>query len=188
MHPGTYILGTWLAAREFADDTHAFQISIRIAGVDAPEGAHFGRPSQPHSAEALEWLQSKILNRYVRAHVYKRDQYDRTVATVYLRRFFFFRTDVGFEMLRQGLATTYEAKTGAEFGGEAMETKYKAAEAEAKRKNIGMWRGLGGKTKGRLGRGTTRPPKPPSKQPFETPREFKERMRDLDKAEKGQPR
>jgi endonuclease YncB( thermonuclease family) len=57
-------------------------------------------------------------------------------------------------MLKNGLATTYEAKTGAEFGG--LEAKYKAAEAKAKAKKRGMW---SGKT-----------------EHFESPRDFKTRM------------
>lgn len=158
------------------------QITIRLAGVDAPEGAHFGRPAQPYSFEALQWLQSRLLHRYVRVHIYRRDQYERVVGTVYVRRWLFFRTDVGLEMLHRGLATSYEAKSGAEFGGEAMEEKYLAAEAEAKKKNLGLWSALGGKNKTWFGLGTT---KQPTKQPFETPREFKDRMREADRAEKG---
>ncbi|KAI1329574.1 hypothetical protein F5Y16DRAFT_89348 [Xylariaceae sp. FL0255] len=113
-------------------------IPIRLAGIDAPEGAHFGRPAQPFSSEALTWLTDYIIGRRVRAKIYKRDQYDRIVATVFVRRFLI-RRDVGLEMLKKGLATTYEAKTGAEFGG--LEQKYKAAEAKAKRKKRGMWSG-----------------------------------------------
>ena len=112
------------------------QIPIRIAGVDAPEGAHFGRPAQPYASESLAWLTNYILGRRVRAKIYRRDQYDRVVATVFVRRFLV-RRDVGLEMLKMGLATTYEAKTGAEFGG--LEAKYKAAEAEAKARKLGMW-------------------------------------------------
>ncbi|CAJ2502003.1 Uu.00g048560.m01.CDS01 [Anthostomella pinea] len=113
-------------------------IPIRLAGVDAPEGAHFGRPAQPFSTDALAWLSSYILGRRVRAKIYKRDQYDRIVATVFVRRFLI-RRDVGLEMLKRGLATTYEAKTGAEFGG--LEEKYKAAQAKAKDKKRGIWGG-----------------------------------------------
>lgn len=40
-------------------------------------------------------------------------------------------------MLKRGLATTYEAKSGVEFGGR--EKAYKAAEAKAKAKKVGMW-------------------------------------------------
>ncbi|KAK7431138.1 putative endonuclease lcl3 [Neonectria magnoliae] len=111
-------------------------ISIRIAGVDAPELAHFGKPAQPYAEEAHKWLTSYILNRNVRAYVYKRDQFDRIVATVYVRRFLF-RKNVGLELVKLGLATTYEAKVGAEFGG--LKKVYEKAEAKAKRKRKGMW-------------------------------------------------
>ncbi|KAH8676002.1 hypothetical protein BX600DRAFT_508188 [Xylariales sp. PMI_506] len=134
-------------------DLRGKTIPIRIAGIDAPEGAHFGRPAQPFAAEALRWLADYIQGRRVRAKVYKRDQYDRIVATVFVRRFLL-RKDVGLEMLKRGLATTYEAKSGAEFGG--LEAKYKAAEARAKAKKRGIWGG-----------------DPAS---FESPREYKTRM------------
>lgn len=114
------------------------QIPIRIAGVDAPEGAHFGRPAQPFSDEALRWLSDYILHRNVRAYIYKRDHYNRIVATVYVRRFLL-RRNVGLEMVKRGLATTYEAKTGGEYGG--IRSVYEKAEAEAKRKRKGMWSG-----------------------------------------------
>jgi endonuclease YncB( thermonuclease family) len=74
----------------------------------------------------------------VRAYIYKRDQYDRVVATVYVRRFLF-RKDVGMEMLKAGMATVYEAKMGAEFGD--FEEKYRAIEERAKKKKLGMWSG-----------------------------------------------
>ena len=113
------------------------KVSIRIAGIDAPEGAHFGHPAQPYSKEALDWLTSYILHRRVRAFVYKKDQYDRAVATVYVRRWLV-RRDVGYRMLKLGLATVYEAKTGAEFG-PGLEEKYRRAEWWAKTKRKGLW-------------------------------------------------
>lgn len=112
------------------------QIHVRLAGIDAPEGAHFGKPAQPYSAEALEWLKSYIMNRRVRAYIYKRDQYERVVATVWVRRFLL-RKDVGKEMLKRGLATVYEAKMGAEYGD--FEQKYRGIEEVAKMKRRGMW-------------------------------------------------
>lgn len=78
------------------------------------------------------------MNRRVRAYIYKRDQYERVVATVFVRRFLF-RKDVGEEMLKAGLATVYEAKMGAEFGD--FEQKYRSAEEKAKGKKRGMWAG-----------------------------------------------
>ena len=142
-------------------DVSRIQIHVRLAGVDAPELAHFGRPEQAYSRDALEWLTSYILHRRVRAYVYKRDQYDRAVATVYVRRGLL-RRDVGLQMLKRGLATVYEAKTGAEFG--EVEEKYRRAEWWAKRKRKGMW----GAKKG----------------VFESPRDYKRRMGQADEGEK----
>jgi len=93
------------------------------------------------------------LHRKLRAYVYKRDQYDRAVATVYVRKWLL-RRDVGLQMLRMGWATVYEAKSGAEFG--HLEDKYRKAESWAKLKRKGMW---GGK-----------------KKDYESPRDYKSRM------------
>ncbi|PHH74490.1 hypothetical protein CDD82_4910 [Ophiocordyceps australis] len=127
-------------------------ISVRIAGVDAPEGAHFGRPSQPYAAEALEWLTQYIIGRNVRAYVYRCDQYDRAVASVYIWRYCI-RRDVGLEMIKRGLATVYEGTYGAEYGGR--KEVYLQAEAKAKKKRLGMWSG--------------------SAKRFESPRQYKTR-------------
>ncbi|PQE20181.1 putative endonuclease lcl3 protein [Rutstroemia sp. NJR-2017a BBW] len=131
----------WLPGRKILPekkDLKGKTIHVRLAGIDAPEGAHFGKVAQPFSAEALAWLKNYILDRRVRAYIYKRDQYDRVVATVYVRRFLF-RRDVGMEMLKAGMATVYEAKMGAEFGD--FEEKYRAIEEQAKKKKLGMWSG-----------------------------------------------
>lgn len=90
-------------------------------------------------------------------------------------------------MLKCGLATTYEAKSGAEFGSTEIEERYRLAEAEAKRKNLGLWSALKseGKGKGWFELGTM-DKKKGDKKAFETPGQFKARMRELDKAEKGE--
>jgi endonuclease YncB( thermonuclease family) len=85
--------------------------------------------------------------------VHRRDLYHRIVGTVYVRRGLF-RRDVGLEMLKKGLATTYEAKKGGDFGG--LQDVYDKAMAKAKKKRKGMW-----STK---------------KSEFESPREYKRRM------------
>lgn len=77
-----------------------------------------------------------ILDHRVRAYIHSRDQYNRVVATVYVRKFLL-RRDVGLQLLKQGLATTYEAKSGVEWGGK--EEVYKAAEAKARAKRLGIW-------------------------------------------------
>ncbi|EHA53878.1 putative endonuclease lcl3 [Pyricularia oryzae] len=151
--PGGRLAG-WSWLRSIPTERKALKgktIPVRIAGVDAPEAAHFGREAQPFSAEALEFLKSYILGRDVRTYIYRRDQYERVVGTVWVRRWLL-RKDVGLEMIKRGLATVYDAKIGAEFGG--LEEKYRAAEAKAKLKKLGMW-GAKGK--------------------FESPRDYKNR-------------
>ncbi len=144
------------------------QLSIRLAGVDAPEGAHFGRPAQPFAAEALSFLETYLRGARVRTFLHRRDQYERVVATAYVRKWpwFFLRRDVGLELLRRGLAVTYEGKTGAEFGGKRIEERYRAAEALARKKGKGMWEG-----------------EKKSEEVLETPGEFKKRMKALEAGE-----
>ncbi|KZF25893.1 SNase-domain-containing protein [Xylona heveae TC161] len=155
--PGGRLAGWgWMPGRRVPvkkEELKGKTIHIRLAGVDAPELSHFGKPAQPFSKQALDWLTSYISNRRVRAYIYKRDQYDRVVSTVYVRRWLL-RRDVGLEMLKRGLATVYEAKSGAEFG--KLEAKYRNAEWWAKKRRKGMWSA--------------------KKADFESPREFKTRM------------
>ncbi|KAK4458595.1 putative endonuclease LCL3 [Cladorrhinum samala] len=156
-------------------------IPIRIAGVDAPEGAHFGKQAQPGATEALEFLDNYLLNRRVRVYPYRRDQYDRIVASAHVRKppFFFPRKDVGLEMLKRGMAITYEAKFGAEFGGPKQEAKYRAAEVVARRKGKGMW-ALEKPAGGFLFFKSHKPPP----EPLETPMAYKKRMKALDEQQK----
>ncbi|KAF2013302.1 SNase-domain-containing protein [Aaosphaeria arxii CBS 175.79] len=147
-------------------------IHIRIAGVDAPELAHWGREAQPFSKEAYDWLTQYIHNRRVRAYIYRRDQYGRVVAQVFIRKWFV-QKDVGLEMLKQGLATVYEAKTGSEFG--KSEQIYRDAEQKAKANHVGMW-----SKPSLLGRLRGESAKAP-----ESPREYKSRHNAADKLKKG---
>lgn len=169
--PGGKLAGWGLLPWRRVQDIKKFKgktLPVRIAGVDAPERAHWGNPEQPYGNEALEWLRSTLLHRYVRVYPYSRDQYGRMVASVHLRRWLIFRSDVGYEMLKKGWATVYEAKTGSEFGGK--EEQYRAAEARAKQKKVGMWQepGMFGKLLGK-------------KETTESPREYKTRTAAHDK-------
>ena len=169
--PGGKLAGWGLLPWRRVQDIKKFKgktLPVRIAGVDAPERAHWGNPEQPYGNEALEWLRSTLLHRYVRVYPYSRDQYGRMVASVHLRRWLVFRSDVGYDMLKKGWATVYEAKTGSEFGGK--EEQYRAAEARAKQKKVGMWQepGMLGKLLGK-------------KETTESPREYKTRTAERDK-------
>ncbi|KAL3424798.1 nuclease domain containing protein [Phlyctema vagabunda] len=158
--PGGRLTGHgWMPGRKIPEkkvDLKGNTIHVRIAGVDAPEGAHFGKPAQPFSDEALTWLKNYVLNRRVRVYIYKRDQYERVVATVWVRRFLL-RKDVGLEMLKAGYATVYQANSGAEYG--EFEAKYRKVEEQAKKKRLGMWAGR--------------------RQDYESPRDYKLRTASL---------
>ncbi|CAO3595843.1 unnamed protein product [Absidia cylindrospora] len=119
--------------KELKDQT----IPIRIAGVDAPEGAHFGMPSQPYYAESKAHLTSMVLGRYVKVELLSRDQYSRIVGMAYIRRPPFYRKkNVSEEMLKYGCASIYVAK-GAQYAGQFK--RLEKAESRAKLLKKGIW-------------------------------------------------
>ncbi|KAI8889217.1 staphylococcal nuclease [Backusella circina FSU 941] len=92
-------------------------IAVRIAGVDAPEGAHFGMPAQLYSKEAKAFLTKMVLDRTVSVKLLSRDQYSRAVAMAYVRKPpFYIKKNVSMEMIKNGLASLYVAK-GAQYDG-----------------------------------------------------------------------
>ncbi|EPQ49870.1 nuclease [Gloeophyllum trabeum ATCC 11539] len=116
-------------------------IHIRMAGIDAPEAAHFGRPAQPYAAEALAWLKAKLEGRRVYCQLVRRDQYGRIVAHVVLppRLLPLSRArPVQLEMLAAGWVTTYE-QAGAEYGHWGL-AEFKRVEAEARAARRGIWK------------------------------------------------
>jgi len=108
---------------------------VRIAGVDAPECAHFGMPAQPYGEEAKQFLTSQILGKTVRVQVLKRDQYARCVGMSWVRHTFWW-DNISSMMLRRGMAAVYEG-AGAEYGG--MKEEFLQLEKGAKRMKKGMW-------------------------------------------------
>lgn len=149
-----------LTKPELVDNT----LHVRVAGVDAPECAHFGRKEQPFGPEAMAWLGDTVEGRYVRVWPHSRDRFDRIVSTVAVRLpWRLWRSDLGLRMIQSGCATVYEAKTGSEFGGK--EEQYREAEKQARNRKVGMWKqaGIVGKILGQ----TTE---------VETPRAYKTRM------------
>nr|XP_031864166.1 uncharacterized protein CI109_000078 [Kwoniella shandongensis]KAA5531238.1 hypothetical protein CI109_000078 [Kwoniella shandongensis] len=119
--------------KELKDET----LNIRIAGVDAPENAHFGQPAQPHAKESLEWLRATILGKRMRCQLLAKDQYQRIVAVPYISRTLWFDKPLPLLMLQKGMAVVYEAG-GAEYGPWGIE-KMKAIEAEARAAKRGLW-------------------------------------------------
>lgn len=138
--PGGRLAG-WGWLRPIPTDKKALKnqtIHVRMAGVDAPELAHFGKPAQPYGQEALDWLRNYLVGRKVRVLIHSRDRFDRVVGNPKIRTwpYKWVVRDVGLEQIKSGLATVFR-QGGAEYGGlkEVME----AAEAVARKKKLGMW-------------------------------------------------
>ncbi|KIR57240.1 mitochondrial protein [Cryptococcus gattii Ru294] len=112
-------------------------ISIRIAGVDAPENAHFGNPAQPHAKESLEWLRATILGKRMRCQLLAKDQYNRIVAVPYISRRLWWDRPLPLMMLKEGMAVVYKAG-GAEYGPWGLDEMLKV-EAEARDAKRGLW-------------------------------------------------
>ncbi|KAI3402972.2 LCL3 [Candida oxycetoniae] len=111
-------------------------LMIRLCGVDAPERAHFGKPAQPFSEDALEWLRNYVYGRYVTITPYSIDQYKRIVARCQVWKWSG-KKDVSAEMLKNGVAIVYEGKANAEFGD--CEDWYRRLEKRAKWFKRGVW-------------------------------------------------
>ncbi|CCF57209.1 hypothetical protein KAFR_0C02160 [Kazachstania africana CBS 2517] len=127
-------------------------VSVRLCGIDAPERAHFGNPAQPFSDEALNWLRYQILGKRIWIKPLSIDQYNRCVARAVYWSWLGGWKDVSLEMINEGMAVVYEAKTNAEFDGR--EKTYRFCEFIAKAQKKGLW----------------------SQKKLETPGEFKKRL------------
>ncbi|KAG2079665.1 SNase-domain-containing protein [Suillus discolor] len=118
-------------------------IHVRIAGVDAPEGSHFGRQAQPYAAEALTWLKDTIEGRIVYCQLVRRDQYSRIVSVVtlpppFLPGWLATGRSLALEMIRAGTGVTYE-QAGAEYGKYGKDG-FLRVEAESRAARRGMWK------------------------------------------------
>lgn len=116
-------------------------LNIRLAGIDAPECAHWGLSAQPYSQEAKDWLRRRVAGRFVVIEPLRIDQYNRVVAAVWARRWLVFWECVSMEMLRAGLATVYTGGGAVYPQGEqgSLKELLHSAEAGARRRRCGMW-------------------------------------------------
>ncbi|KAG8908850.1 putative endonuclease lcl3 [Tulasnella sp. 403] len=123
-------------------------ISIRLAGVDAPEvrsdadAGHFGNPPQPYADEALQWLKSKILGKEVWCQIQHVDQYSRAVAITrlplrYIPGLIYRGPDVSLMMLKAGWGFVYTS-ANAVYGTLGLK-RFELAEAKARNARRGMW-------------------------------------------------
>ncbi|CAD6969731.1 unnamed protein product [Tilletia controversa] len=126
-------------------------LSVRLAGADAPEAAHFGKQAQPFSKEAQEYLTGKIKGKTVWVEPSHVDQYKRLVGTPYVWEapYIFGRTNVSLALVKEGLATVYR-QSGAAYGSATWWSRWlfksqngqaslERAEKKAKILEKGMW-------------------------------------------------
>lgn len=114
-------------------------LPIRIATIDTPEVAKFGKPNQPYGEDAKEHLSNMILDDIVKVRLLSKDQYGRGVGQVVKPRLFGWLggRDMDTEMLQAGLAEVYRGG-GAVYGPKGKEA-YIEMEGQAKREKTGMW-------------------------------------------------
>ncbi|KAH9919059.1 uncharacterized protein B0H18DRAFT_1029617 [Fomitopsis serialis] len=109
-------------------------IHIRLAGIDAPEAAHFGKPAQEFAQESLAWLKTYIEGRMVYCQLCRKDQYGRIVAHVHWKP----RILPGSLATGSQLAEVYE-QWGAEHGNLGID-EFLRAQGEAQVKRRGIWK------------------------------------------------
>lgn len=113
---------------------HGAEIRVRLAGIDAPELADEpGERTQPYAPEARDYLETRLLHRWVEL-----DDEGLEGLDLYLARIQVEGKEVNVEMLEAGLAEiSCESPPPAE-----RLDDYVAAQAKAREQSLGIW-GLG---------------------------------------------
>lgn len=111
-------------------------LSIRLAGIDAPEVRCFGKPGQPFSNESKTFLKNLVEKKKVKIKVLDVDHYSRIVAIVFVKAGFFSYKNVNLEMIKSGMACVFKSRC-ASYGG--LEDRFIKEETKAKTMKIGIW-------------------------------------------------
>lgn len=130
----------WSRNPKFIGPLKDHTISVRLAGVDAPEISKFGQEGQLFSQEAKEFVTSKVSGKYIKVKLLSKDQYGRVVGRVKYKENFFFLSwekDLSEELLKKGLAVVY-TQGGAQYDGNKL--KWLEFEKKAQAKRMGMWK------------------------------------------------
>jgi endonuclease YncB( thermonuclease family) len=117
----------------FIAQTSKGQMTIRLAGIDAPERF------QAFSSNARGQMQQLLHGRDLRIQVIKIDQYQRVVAQVFSLREEQW-IDVGLEQVTQGLAWHYKRYAKEQELPDRL--AYARAEEEARKQRRGLWKDL----------------------------------------------
>lgn len=118
-------------------------IVIRIAAVDTPETAKFGKSGQAGGDDATSFAREQLEGKTVSVKMLSRDQYQRVVGMVSYGSGPF-KKNISEELLKRGLATVYR-QGGAEYGPQGLDF-YDKIEKQAQKKKLGIWATEGGET------------------------------------------
>lgn len=106
----------------------AFWVSVRLAGVDAPEVGKKGK-GQPLSEEARDQLNKAVQDQEVELRQTDLDQYNRPVVEIIQNK-----KNINLMLVEQGFAEAYKGKTK-----RLDKSSYLSAEAAAKGAKKGIW-------------------------------------------------
>lgn len=107
------------------------RVTIRMAGIDAPEIGFDGRPGQPYSRQAKHYLAKRVENKTVNVKGYGVGGYGRRLAEIFL-----IGSNLNLEMISAGFAEVYSGKLPKNLDSKA----YYDAQAAARKNQKGMWR------------------------------------------------
>jgi len=117
----------------YADDGSEKGLNIRLIGVDAPESRNTGRKTIGYyGQQSKEYLTKLLENKKVRLEydVGRKDQYNRTLAYVYLQD----GTFVNAELVRKGYAMVMTIPPNVKYA-----EKFVKLQRRARRNNRGLW-------------------------------------------------
>ena len=110
-------------------------IIVRIAAVDTPEIAKYGKPGQKYGKEAADFTKRAILGKSVSLKLLSKDKYNRALGIVKYKDGFV-EKDLSAELLSHGLAVVYR-QSGAQYDGGI--DRWNVLEANAKASKLGIW-------------------------------------------------
>jgi len=105
---------------------------VRLIGIDTPELARDDQPAEPLAEAAKDWLADRLRGETVRLEfdIERFDQYDRTLAYVYLQD-----SLINEELIQQGFS---RAETRYPFS-DRMKRRFRQAERRAREAGYGIW-------------------------------------------------
>lgn len=90
---------------------------------------HDNIPPQKFAKEAKNYLEKLLKGRKVTIKLHRLDQYERCVASVHVRKYIFWKTNISLDLLRNGYAELYRGRD-AQYGG--LRSEFEQAEGKAR--------------------------------------------------------